>query len=56
MYGIFTYIYHKNQPNAGKYTSPMDPMGSNLDHFCPQASLTRAPQIYGETVLRRLLQ
>ena len=27
MYGIFTYIYHKNQPNVGKYTSPMDPMG-----------------------------
>ena len=28
--GIFTYIYHeyhKNQPNVGKYTSPMDPMG-----------------------------
>ena len=23
---VFTYIYHKNQPNAGKYTSPMDPM------------------------------
>ena len=23
---IFTYIYHKNQPNVGKYTSPMDPM------------------------------
>ena len=21
MYGIFTYIYHKNQPNAGKYTT-----------------------------------
>ena len=20
MYGIFPYIYHKNQPNAGKYT------------------------------------
>ena len=20
MYGIFTYIYHKHQPNAGKYT------------------------------------
>jgi len=20
MYGIFTYIYHRNQPNAGKYT------------------------------------
>ena len=27
MYGIFTYIYHKNQPNVAKYTSPMDPMG-----------------------------
>ena len=25
MYGIFTYIYHKHQPNVGKYTSPMDP-------------------------------
>ena len=28
MYGIFTYIYHKNQPNVGVYTSPMDPMGT----------------------------
>ena len=27
MYGVYTYIYHKNQPNVGKYTSPMDPMG-----------------------------
>ena len=29
MYGIFTYIYkyHQKQPNLGKYTSPMDPMG-----------------------------
>ena len=26
--GIFTYIYYiKNQPNVGKYTSPMDPIG-----------------------------
>ncbi len=24
-YSIYTYIYHKNQPNVGKYTSPMDP-------------------------------
>ena len=24
MTGIFTYIYHKNQPNLGKSTSPMD--------------------------------
>ena len=29
MYGIFTYtFYHKNQPNVGEYTSPMDPMGT----------------------------
>ena len=27
MYGIFTYMYHKNQLNVGKYISPMDPMG-----------------------------
>ena len=27
MYGIFTYIYHKNQPNVGKYPIPMDPLG-----------------------------
>ena len=28
MYGIFTYIYHKHQPNVGKYTiHDMDPMG-----------------------------
>ena len=30
MYGIYntpTYIYHRNQTNVGKYTSPMDPMG-----------------------------
>ena len=25
--GIFTYIYHKNQMNVGRYTSRMDPMG-----------------------------
>ena len=27
MYGVFSYIYHKNQPNVGKYTIYMDPMG-----------------------------
>ena len=27
VYGIFPYIYHKNQPNVRKYTSPMDAMG-----------------------------
>ena len=26
MYGIFAYIYHRNQPDVGKYTNPMDPM------------------------------
>ena len=25
----FTIICHENQPNVGKYTSPMDPMGIN---------------------------
>ena len=29
MYGIFAYIYQKNQPTVGKYTSPMDGMGNN---------------------------
>ena len=33
MYGIFTYIYHTKQPNVGKYTSPMDPMGINWSRF-----------------------
>ena len=33
MYGPFTYIYHKNQPNVGKYTSPMDPMGFPLQMY-----------------------
>ena len=27
---IPTFTYHKNQPNVGKYTSPMDGMGTNL--------------------------
>ena len=30
MYGLFTYIYHKNQLNVVKYTSPMDPLGLML--------------------------
>ena len=30
MYGIFTYMYHKNKPNVGKYTSPMDDMGERM--------------------------
>ena len=41
MYGIFTYIYHKNQASMQvKYTSPMDPMGyrssqGGLVHLVP---------------------
>ena len=27
MFGIFPYIYHKNQPNVGKYTMTLDGMG-----------------------------
>ena len=27
MYDMFSYIYHKIQPNVGKYTSPMHSMG-----------------------------
>ena len=34
MYGIFTNMNHKNQPtnqpNVGKYTSPMDPWGKGI--------------------------
>ena len=39
MYGIYTYIYHKNQPNVGKYTSPMDPQGSNKTNLKTSAWL-----------------
>ena len=36
MYGIFTHIYHKNQPTGGKYTArPMDHMGLGLPLFGP---------------------
>ena len=28
---IPTYIYHKFRPNVGKYTSPMDAMGYDLN-------------------------
>ena len=33
MYGICTNIYHKNQPNVGNYTKPMDP---SWDIMTPQ--------------------
>ena len=28
--GMFANIYHKNQPDVGKYTSPMDPVGYRI--------------------------
>ena len=31
MYGISTYMNHKNQTNVGKYASPMDGMGSPIN-------------------------
>ena len=31
MYGIFTNIYQKNELNVGKHTSPMDPMGKDVN-------------------------
>ena len=34
MYGIFTYIFHKNQPKVAKYTSPMDPLDMFGCGFC----------------------
>ena len=39
---LYTYIYHKNQPNVGKYTIYMDPMG-----FYTHPSI-RPPQKNGE--------
>ena len=32
IYGIFSYIYLKNQPHVGTYTNPMDPMGNQNQH------------------------
>ena len=45
MYGIFANIYHKNHPNVGKYTSPMDPMGGKGTFFakCPFFKLQTSP-------------
>ncbi len=40
MYGIFTYIYHKDQPNSGKYTSPMDCMASANNKHIVDISVT----------------
>ena len=31
MYGIFAYIYHKNQPNVGKYTIHVGKYAISMD-------------------------
>ena len=39
IYGIFPCIYHQNQSNVGKYTSPMDPRGNlayQMTHLLPE--------------------
>ena len=34
MYETFTYIYHKFELNVGKYSSPMEHLGNDLDSLC----------------------
>ena len=43
MYGTFTYIYHRNQLNVGKYTPYVNPMGygSNMDGRSPLTVITK---------------
>ena len=35
------YIYHKNQPNVGEYTSPMDPMGTRQKNLMADMPCTK---------------
>ena len=51
MYGIFAYIYHENQPNVGRYTSPMDAMGYIYiyDFRFPHASNAADPRPHNGT-------
>ena len=61
MYGVFTYIYHKNQPeNVGKYTSHMDSTGTKKRVFttffqqsCPRLPHHDLSSIDFRLVLRR---
>ena len=46
MYGIFTYIYHKNQLNVGKYTSPIDPLGNTGPTGSRELSPTLRPRCH----------
>ena len=51
--GIFTFMYHKNQPNVGKYTSPMDPMGKvKISHVINPID-NRHPHLYSTYLLKR---
>ena len=43
MYGIFTYIWLIFMVNLGKYTSPMDAMGSKLPYFEDSIFPPKAP-------------
>ena len=56
MYGIFTYIYHQNQPNVGKYTSPMDGIPVPCDHLLLKFAGINAQCHTGETVLMLALK
>ena len=51
MAGIFTYIYHKFQPNVCKYTSHMDPMGPQLHLHLPSDRPVRPPFGAPRTIL-----
>jgi len=42
---VFSYIYHKNQPNASKYTLPMDCMGYVTPQECSQVSFFPLAQL-----------
>ena len=50
MYMVDTYllIHHKNQPDLGKYTSPMDPM------YLPQTMKSRAGCISSNDVVNNV--
>ena len=52
MYGIYTYIYTKSQPNVGKYTSPMDGMG--LPTLRPKNPKVLEDPTYKKTCVKQL--
>ena len=41
-------MYHKNQANAGKYTSPMDPSW-DLSHLISHLKCSKTPQVWNQT-------